>query len=136
MIVIHNNLIPLGKARTINFFGVLFSKNKSLTPKTENHEAIHTRQQIEWLILYTAILLVLIPVCGLSWWWLCSVPFCYHMILYCLLWITECLLPPYSRAYRDVPLERECFDKQADFGYITRRKPFAWVKYLFKRPEK
>ena len=50
MIVIHNNLIPLGKARTINFFGVLFTKNKNLTPKTENHEAIHTRQQIEWLI--------------------------------------------------------------------------------------
>ena len=36
MIVIHNNLIPLGKARTINFFGVLFTKNKNLTPKTEN----------------------------------------------------------------------------------------------------
>lgn len=33
MIVIHNNLIPLGKARTINFFGVLFTKNKNLTPK-------------------------------------------------------------------------------------------------------
>ena len=38
MIIIHNNLIPLGKARTINFFGVLFTKNKNLTPKTENHK--------------------------------------------------------------------------------------------------
>lgn len=81
MIVIHNNLIPLGKARTINFFGVLFTKNKNLTPKTENHEAIHTRQQIEWLILYATALLVLIPACGLSWRWLCTVPICYHVIL-------------------------------------------------------
>ena len=82
MIVIHNNLIPLGKARTINFFGVLFTKNKNLTPKTENHEAIHTRQQIEWLILYATALLMLIPACGLSWRWLCTVPICYHVVLY------------------------------------------------------
>ena len=114
MIVIHNNLIPLGKARTINFFGVLFTKNKNLTPKTENHEAIHTRQQIEWLILYATALLVLIPACGLSWRWLCTVPICYHVIA----------------------LERECYDNQADQMYLKRRKWFAWVKYLFKRPVK
>ena len=136
MIVIHNNLIPLGKARTINFFGVLFTKNKNLTPKTENHEAIHTRQQIEWLILYATALLVLIPACGLSWRWLCTVPICYHVILYCTLWALEWLLPPYDTADRDIALERECYDNQADQMYLKRRKWFAWVKYLFKRPVK
>lgn len=101
----------------------------------ENHEAIHTRQQIEWLILYTAGMLALILGGGWSWWWLCTLPLCYHVILYCVLWFIEWLLPPYDRAYRDVALERECYDHQADQAYLTRRKWFAWIKYLFKRPK-
>ena len=83
---------------------------------------------------YAAILLVLIPACGLSWRWLCTVPICYHVVLYCTLWALEWLLPPYDTAYRDIALERECYDNQADQMYLKRRKWFAWVKYLFKRP--
>lgn len=131
MIVIHNRLIPLGKARTINFFGLLLTKNKALSPKTKNHEAIHTRQQIEWLLFYTAVLLLLILTCGLSWWWLCTIPFCYHALLYVAMWLLELLLPPYSRAYRDIALERECYENESDFNYLARRWPFAWLKYLF-----
>ena len=33
-----------------------------------------------------------------------------------------------------LPDERECYDNQADQMYLKRRKWFAWVKYLFKRP--
>lgn len=135
MIVIHNNLIPLGKARTINFFGLLFTKNEVLGTQTKNHEAIHTRQQSEWLIFYTAALLMLIPTCGLSWWLLCSVPVCYHVILYGAMWLIELILPPYSRAYRDMALERECFENESNPTYLTRRWPLAWVKYIFSRPQ-
>ena len=62
--------------------------------------------------------------------------YCADVILYCTLWALEWLLPPYDTAYRDIALERECYDNQADQMYLKRRKWFAWVKYLFKRPVK
>ena len=131
---IENETIPFGTFVAFNYFGLVFVK-RLLLPDERNHEAIHTRQQIEWLILNTAVLLVLILGGGWSWWWLCTLPLCYHVILYCVLWFIEWLLPPYDRAYRDVALERECYDNQADKMYLKRRKWFAWVKYLFKRPK-
>lgn len=131
---IENNTIPFGTFVAFNYFGLVFIK-RPLCAEEENHEAIHTRQQIEWLILYTAGMLALILGGGWSWWWLCTLPLCYHVILYCVLWFIEWLLPPYDRAYRDVPLERECYDNQADQAYLKRRKWFAWIKYLFKRPK-
>lgn len=132
---IENDTIPFGTFVAFNYFGLVFVK-RLLLPDERNHEAIHTRQQIEWLILYATALLMLIPACGLSWRWLCTVPICYHVILYCILWALEWLLPPYDTAYRDIALERECYDNQADQMYLKRRKWFAWVKYLFKRPVK
>ena len=130
---IENDTIPFGTFVAFNYFGLVFVK-RLLLPDERNHEAIHTRQQIEWLILYATALLVLIPACGLSWRWLCTVPICYHVVLYCTLWALEWLLPPYDTAYRDIARERECYDNQADQMYLKRRKWFAWVKYLFKRP--
>ena len=130
---IENDTIPFGTFVAFNYFGLVFVK-RLLLPDERNHEAIHTRQQIEWLILYATALLVLIPACGLSWRWLCTVPICYHVVLYCTLWALEWLLPPYDTAYRDIALERECYDNQADQMYLKRRKWFAWVKYMFKRP--
>ena len=132
---IENDTIPFGTFVAFNYFGLVFVK-RLLLPDERNHEAIHTRQQIEWLILYATALLVLIPACGLSWRWLCTVPICYHVVLYCTLWALEWLLPPYDTAYRDIALERECYDNQDDQMYLKRRKWFAWVKYLFKRPVK
>ena len=132
---IENDTIPFGTFVAFNYFGLVFVK-RLLLPDERNHEAIHTRQQIEWLILYATALLVLIPACGLSWRWLCTVPICYHVVLYCTLWALEWLLPPYDTAYGDIALERECYDNQADQMYLKRRKWFAWVKYLFKRPVK
>lgn len=135
MMKIRNSIIPFGRFVALNYFGLVFMK-RPLCAEEENHEAIHTRQQVEWLIPYTAALLALILGCGWSWWWLCSVPFCYHVILYCTLWLVEWLLPPYDRAYRDLPLERECYDNEADPMYLKRRRCFAWIKYLFKRNRK
>ncbi len=135
MIIIFNKYIPFGTFAGINYFGLVFVK-RLLWPEEKNHEAIHTRQQVEWLILYTVALLALILTCELSWWWLCTVPICYHVILYCTLWALEWLLPPYDTAYRDVALERECYENQTDQTYLKRRRWFAWVKYLFKRPIK
>lgn len=126
MIVIRNKFIPFGCFTAINFFGVVFAK-RNLSASEKNHEVIHTCQQVEWLMLYTVAMLAAI-ICGASWWWLCTVPLCYHAILYGILWICEWLLPPYDRAYRDIALEREAYDHQADAVYIKTRKPFAWVK--------
>ena len=92
---IENDTIPFGTFVAFNYFGLVFVKRLVL-PDERNHEAIHTRQQIEWLILYATALLVLIPACGLSWRWLCTVPICYHVVLYCTLWALEWLLPPYD----------------------------------------
>lgn len=132
MIVVENRYIPFGTFGAVNFFGLVFAKHP-LDAVERNHEAIHTRQQIEWIALCTVLLLVLIPAWGGSWWWLLTLPASYHVFLYGSMWVVELLLPPYSRAYRDIPLERECYDHQHNPTYLSVRRPFAWVKYVFKR---
>ena len=47
---IENDTIPFGTFVAFNYFGLVFVK-RLLLPDERNHEAIHTRQQIEWLIL-------------------------------------------------------------------------------------
>lgn len=43
MKIIYNNIIPFKGFKAINLFGILFvRKNKSLSNKDINHEAIHS----------------------------------------------------------------------------------------------
>lgn len=108
MKIIYNNLIPFGKRfYAINLFGVLFAKGPC--DKTViNHEKIHTAQIREqfYLLFY---------------------------IWYLLEWVVKLMLYKNSfKAYRNIYFEREAYLNQSDYQYLSHRKHFAFIHYIFK----
>lgn len=94
----------------INLFGVVLSADTSwIKGKVINHEAIHTAQMRELLF----------------------VPF---YLLYGIEWLVRIVAyRNFGRAYESMSFEREAYDNEADFGYLERRRAYAWRRYVFKR---
>lgn len=123
--VIRNKYLPLGDFKVMNILGFLFVREGvEVSPTILRHEAIHTRQQRELLVLS---LIIALPFA--SWW---SIPIAIVMpfILYFLAWLIELVLPPYGTAYKDSPFEREAYANQYYPNYLDSRPMFAWVKYI------
>ena len=76
-----------------------------LSPQSENHEAIHTRQWLElWVVGFA---------------------------LYPLEWLFRLLqYRNADKAYRSISFEREAYANENNLNYLNTRKRFAWVKYL------
>ncbi len=73
-----------------------------------NHERIHLKQQRELFIL----------------------PF---YIFYITEWLLRTLLYLNSyRAYQNISFEREAYANEKDINYLDKRKPFAFLNYLFR----
>lgn len=70
-----------------------------------NHEKIHWQQQLEMLIIPFYI------------WYLVE------------LTIRRISIGKYN-AYTSLSFEREAYQNQYDMGYLKRRKPYSWIKYL------
>ena len=95
-----------------------------------NHESIHIAQQLECglagLFVYLIISLFFHT-------WLVTLPvlllFCW---IYILEWIVKYLTPPVG-AYFDIGFEREAYSNENRSAYLGLRKPFAWIKYVFKK---
>lgn len=107
--MIVNRFIPFGRFTAINLFGLIFVRSgKAFTDTDLHHEHIHTRQLLEMLVL----------------------PF---YIWYVMEWFLR-LLKTHNliRAYRAISFEREAYDHQDDEDYLQRRRPYAWLKYLFQ----
>lgn len=127
MKIIRNKHIPFKGFAALNILGVLFVREDAeMTAEALNHEAIHTRQQRELLVLS---LIIALPFA--SWW---SIPIAIVMpfILYILAWLVELVLPPYGTAYKDSPFEREAYANQYYPNYLDSRPLFAWVRYILK----
>lgn len=106
MKVIHNKFFPFGSYRTINLFGVLFTKNNKLSKRTINHESIHTAQMKE--LLY--------------------IPF---YIWYAIEYLfTRFSNSTQNKAYRDISFEEEAYNNEGKPYYLKIRKPYSWFKYL------
>lgn len=116
----------------MNILGLLFVREEVvLDDEILNHEAIHTEQQYEILMLSLAVGLMLSNIYA-TWWWLLLalvMPFA----LYILAWFIELLLPPYGTAYKDSPFEREAYANQRNPKYLATRPLFAWWRYILKR---
>lgn len=120
MKIIRNSIIPCKGFTAINLFGVVFVRKEILPQhnisirdweKMLNHELIHTAQMKE--LLY--------------------VPF---YLLYGIEWLIRLAMYRNTReAYRNISFEREAYDNQAYFDYIVHkeRKPYAFIKYIFKK---
>lgn len=132
MKIIRNKIVPFGDFDVMNILGLLFVREEVvLDDEIINHEAIHTVQQYEILMLSLAVGLMLSNIYA-TWWWLLLalvMPFA----LYILAWFIELLLPPYGTAYKDSPFEREAYANQRNPKYLATRPLFAWWRYILKR---
>jgi hypothetical protein len=93
---------------TLAPFGIYFREDmyEKQNAVLLNHERIHWRQQLELLIVF------------------------FH-ILYLGEWLIRLITNP-GNAYRSISFEREAYANDDKPDYLEKRRPYAWVKYLFK----
>lgn len=103
-------------------------KNK-ITPTVEQHESVHSYQQIILFIFSLIISIVLSLTTNYSWWCLSLTPII-PLIAYVISWIIEIILPPYNRAYKDICFEGEARALESDPNYKKKLFPFSFLKYI------
>ena len=110
MKIIYNRFIPFKGFFAINLFGILFVKWEKgkpkpyVSPRTINHESIHTEQMKE-------------------------LGYIFFYILYILEWIVR-LFVDTSNAYRNISFEQEASIHEDNPYYLRTRKHYNWVNYL------
>lgn len=104
MKIVYNRFIPFKGFRAINLFGVIFARKGSvITPRTINHEKIHTAQMRE-------------------------LGYIGFYVLYFVEWLIR-LVVATKTAYRGIRFEREAYEHQYDYKYLESRKRYAmWRK--------
>lgn len=100
--------------------------------KTMMHEWTHLKQELDMMVLYAALITILAATGVCSWWWMCGIVFSY-LVQYGISWFLQVLLPPYDKAYKDIPMEKEARYSSAHPDYIYSRWPFMWIIFLFIR---
>ena len=115
--VIYNKYIPIKGFLAMNVFGTLFVRKNPdgsrpyLSLAVLNHEDIHIQQMKELLYIPFYILYVL--------------EFLIRLCLY---------MFNFRMAYYNISFEREAFAHEYNHIYLEqRRKPYAWVKYIFHK---
>ena len=114
MKIIYNRFIPFKGFFAINLFGTLFVRQEKgkpepyVSPRTINHESIHTEQMKE-------------------------LGYIFFYIWYFIEWLLEVLLPPYDKAYSDISFEEEAFNNENNLNYLKSRKRYNWIKFVFNK---
>ena len=105
-IIIRCNFVP--KHTCINLFGTLWTRDTSwIDAHVINHERIHTRQQIEMLVI----------------------PF---YIFYIAEWLIRLVqYRNHHKAYMNISFEREAYSHGHDLSYLNSRKLYAWIKFIW-----
>ena len=106
--IIQNNIIPFKGFKAITLLPWIFCR-KALKDVDVNHELIHVRQQEEMLIILFFIWYVIEWVIRLAIYW------------------------NLDEAYRNISFEQEAYDHEAEHYYLSVRKHFAWMRYIFKK---
>lgn len=105
MKIVRNNIIPFKGFAAINLFGILFvRKDVNLSSRILNHEYIHTMQMKEMLYIF-------------------------FYLWYVLEWIVRLFMK--GNAYRNISFEREAYANEDRTVYLSQRKHYSWLKYLF-----
>jgi hypothetical protein len=109
MKIIVNKLLPPKGYVAINLFGFLLCRDrKKVTRIVINHEKIHTAQMRELLYVFFYILY--------------GIEFLLRLWLYL----------DWHAAYRNISFEREAYAKEKYFPYMSKRKHYAWINYIFR----
>lgn len=111
MKIIKTKHFPFGSYKTINIFGVLFTK-RELTQKEINHELIHTAQMKEMGYI------------GFYLW---------YGIEYLIIRLWHLEKDGQHGTYRDVSFEEEAYNFDDDLDYLKTRKHYTWWKYIKPR---
>ena len=131
MIIIRNTVIPFRGFLAITLWPFIFVRREAwarFTAAVRRHERIHCRQQVE-LLLVGAVLAVVLALSGSGWWSLLALPLFFW--LYGLEYVVGLLtLRDSHRAYRAISFEQEAYDNELDPDYLSRRRPFAWIRYM------
>ena len=106
MIIIRNRFFPFGKNFfAINICGVLFAKG-TCSPEVINHEKIHTAQIVELAVLF-------------------------FYLWYGAEWLYRFIKAGDSfTAYKNISFEREAYKNGDNLQYLSRRRRYAFLKYL------
>ena len=108
MLIIRNRFLPFKRFTAINLLGVLFAHpGAEIDERLINHERIHTRQMLEMLIV------------GFYLW-------------YVIEWIIRLIIMR-TNAYRNISFEREAYANEGNLNYIRQRKPYSWLKFLYRK---
>ncbi len=102
------NLFSFGKANAITIYPFIFLKSTFFKQKEDliRHERIHLRQALELGILFFYL------------WYL--IEFTVHFIQ----------LRDFDKAYMRISFEREAYDKERESDYLSKRKIWAFWRYL------
>ena len=125
MKIIRNSIIPFPGYKAINLFGVLFVKNNAkIDDVTLNHEAIHSRQFVELMVLFAAATVFIR-------WWLPLFSPLFFYAWYIVEWLVHLIrFRSTYIAYRRISFEREAYTHQVDMSYTNGRYWFNFLKYI------
>ena len=128
MIVVSRFMVPKGFA-AMTIFPFVFVARKELKKNDRliNHEKIHIRQQLEYLIPSMLLNFGFISLIGVSPWWLllCILPFLNSSLFY-IWYVIEAIF----KGYKNISFEKEANANENSITYLKRRKLFANLKYL------
>lgn len=131
MKIIYSNLIPLKGYIAISVWPFVFARKDEhdLTEVDINHESIHCRQQIEFMIISALVIGILVLAVHLSLWWFLLVPFIFY-IWYGIEYFTRFVICGNNKkAYRGIAVEQEAYVNEDNLSYLKTRKWFAWIRY-------
>lgn len=100
-----------------------------ITETVEQHETVHSYQQITLFIVGLLVSIILSLTTNYSWWGLLTTP-AIPLLAYVVSWIIEIILPPYNRAYKDICFEGEARTLESDKDFRKKLFPFSFLKYI------
>jgi hypothetical protein len=100
-----------------------------ITEIVEQHETVHSYQQITLFIVSLLISIILSLTTSYSWWALLAT-LIFPLLAYVISWIIEIILPPHNRAYKDICFEGEARSLESDKDFRKKLFPFSFLKYI------
>ena len=110
MKIIDNDIIPFKGFAAINIFGAIFvRRGVSISDRLLRHEMIHSKQmrELSAIVFYA--------------WYL--IEWLIRLLVY---WNAV-------KSYRNISFEREAYANEGNLLYLKERRPFAFLKYIFKK---
>ena len=136
--IIKNNIIPFDGFAAITLWPFIFVRERfamyfEFTERWYTmitHEGIHCAQQRECLTIGAAIAVVMV-MAGCGWWSVVTVPFFFWW--YLVEWAIRLIVMRNShKAYRAISFEAEAYDHENEEDYLSERRTFNWITYLWK----